>query len=101
MSALEIVDIVVMAVIVVAVIVWVIIKGIKNKWFSKLYDTLKVAISEAEKAWPTGHGADKKAYVMERIKEECDKLGIPYALIESFIKKMIDTIIEHCNVMKK
>ena len=72
---------------------------VKNKGISKLYDTVAKAIKEAEASGKTG--AEKKAYVLEKVEEKCQELGIPYKLFYGVIGKLIDTIIKHYNVVKK
>lgn len=101
MSSLEIIQLVALIVIAVALIVWFVAKGIQNNWFKQLYDTLKQAIKDAEKKYPSGHGKEKLEYVLDQIKKKCDELHIPYLAIYKYIRKVIEKIIEDYNIIKK
>lgn len=101
MTTLEIIQLIVIAVVVLALVIYVIVAGVKNKWFSKLAETIKVAIAEAEQKWPEGHGDEKKQYVIEAVKAKCKELGIPYEVLYKLVNKLIDTIVEHYNVISK
>lgn len=101
MSTLEIIELVALIVIAVALLVWFVAKGIKENWFKQIYDTLKQAIKEAEKKYPSGHGKEKLQYVLDEVKKKCDELKIPYMLIYKYIKKVIEQIIADYNVIKK
>lgn len=102
MSVLEIIQLCVIGVAILAILIYIIVMGIKNKWFSKLWDTIKVSIKEAEEKFPeSGSGDKKKAYVLEKVKAECDELGIPYALLKKLIDLAVDKVIEDYNVISK
>ena len=102
MSVLEIIQLCVIAVAILAILIYIIVMGIKNKWFSKLWDTIKVSIKEAEEKFPeSGSGDKKKAYVLEKVKAKCDELGIPYELLKKLINVAIDKVIEDYNVISK
>lgn len=102
MSVLEIIQLCVIGVAVLAILIYIIVMGIKNKWFSKIWDTIKVSIKEAEKKFPeSGSGDKKKAYVLEKVKAKCNELGVPYALLKKLIDLAIDKVIEDYNVISK
>lgn len=97
----SIIMLVCLCVILLAFVVYVLFKAIKNKWIGKLFDTLKTAIKEAETKYPSGHGEDKKKYVLARIEEKCKELNIPVGMIFSAISKLINTIVENYNIIAK
>ena len=102
MTTLEIIQLCVISVAILAILIYIIVMGIKNKWFSKLWDTIKVSIKEAEEKFPeSGSGDKKKAYVLEKVKAKCDELGIPYELLKKLIDVAIDKVIEDYNVISK
>ena len=102
MSVLEIIQLCVIGVAILAILIYIIVMGIKNKWFSKLWDTIKVSIKEAEEKFPeSGSGDKKKAYVLEKVKAKCDELGIPYTLLKKLINLAVDKVIEDYNVISK
>ena len=99
MSLLEIIELAFLILAVLVLVIYTIIGAVKNKWVSKLYDTVMLAIKEAEKTGKSGK--DKKAYVMSKVEEKCTELGIPYTLLYKLISKLIDTVISHYNVVSK
>ena len=101
MTMLEIIQLICLAVISLTLVIYFIIKAIKNKWVEKLTSCIEVAIAEAEKKWPEGNGDKKLKYVLNAVKDKCNKLGIPYTLLYKLIKKLVDKIIEHYNVIAK
>lgn len=102
MSVLEIIQLCVIGVTAFVILIYIIVMGIKNKWFSKLWDTIKVSIKEAEEKYPdSGSGEQKKAYVLEKVKTKCNELGIPYTLLKKLIDLAIDKVIEDYNVISK
>lgn len=102
MSVLEIIELCIIAVAILVIGVYCIIMGIKNKWFSKIVDTIKVAIKEAEEKYPeSGSGEKKKEYVLEKVKEKCTELGVPYKLLEKLISMFIDKVVDDYNVISK
>lgn len=101
MTNLEIIQLVCLALITIAFTVLTVAKGIKNKWISKLMDCIKESIKEAEEQWPEGHGSDKTAHVLEKVKEKCDELGIPYKMVYKLVKSLIDKIVANYNVIAK
>lgn len=102
MSVLEIVQLCVICAAILALLIYCIVMGIKNKWFSKLWETIKTAIKEAEEKYPeSGSGEKKKAYVLEKVEAKCKELGIPYTLLKKLIDLAIDNIIKDYNVISK
>lgn len=102
MSILEIIQLCVIAVAILTILIYIIVMGIKNKWFSKLWDTIKVSIKEAEEKYhDSGSGDKKKAYVIEKIEAKCKELNIPYALLKKLINVAIDKVIEDYNIISK
>lgn len=99
MTKLEIIELVIIATAAIALIIWFGFKAIKNKWLGSIIETINNAIKEAEESKKTGK--EKKEYVMQKVKEKCDELKIPYTLIFSLVSKLIDTIIKHYNIMIK
>lgn len=101
MSTLEWIQLAIIIVAIIALSVYTIVKGIKEKWISKLSDTVKESIAKAEEIYKDGHGDEKKSYVIDAIKQKCKELGIPYELLEKLVSKLIDKIVEHYNVIAK
>ena len=102
MTKLELIELIILGLIIVAMVVYYTIMAIKNKWLTKLTNCAEAAIKEAEKKFPEpGSGDKKKAYVLDCVKAECDKLGIPYNVMSNLISKFVDTIIKNYNVLKK
>ena len=102
MTTLEIIQLCVIGVAILAILIYIVVMGIKNKWFSKLWDAIKVSIKEAEEKFPeSGSGDKKKAYVLEKVKAKCDELGIPYELLKKLINVAIDKVIEDYNIISK
>lgn len=102
MTILEIIQLSVIGIAIVAILIYCIVMGVKNKRFSKLWETIKLAIKEAETKFPeSGSGDKKKAYVLEQVEIKCIELGIPYSLLKKLISLAIDKIIDDYNVIKK
>lgn len=101
MSKLEILQMIGLALIVVGLVIYYVIKAIKNKWVQKLSKTIENAIKEAETKYPEGHGQEKLEIVLEAVKNKCNELGIPYALLYKLIKKLVDKIIANYNIIAK
>lgn len=102
MTILEIIQLSVIGVAIVATLIYCIVMGVKNKWFSKLWETIKLAIKEAETKFPeSGSGDKKKAYVLEQVEIKCIELGIPYSLLKKLISLAIDKVIDDYNIIKK
>lgn len=102
MSVFEIIRLCILGVAILAFAIAILVVGIKNKWFSKIWDTIKIAIKEAEEKYPeSGSGEQKKAYVLEKVKTKCDELGIPYNFLKKLINLTIDKVIKYYNVISK
>lgn len=102
MTILEIIQLSVIGIALVAILIYCIVMGVKNKWFSKLWETIKLAIKEAETKFPeSGSGDKKKAYVLEQVEIKCIELGIPYSLLKKLISLAIDKVIDDYNIIKK
>ena len=102
MNIREIVELCIIVVAVAVVLIYIVVAGIKNKWFSKLWDTIKEAIKEAEEKYPEkGSGSKKKEYVLQKVEEKCKELGISYALLKRLINIAIDKVIEDYNIISK
>lgn len=101
MSAREIIELAVMGLTVIVTVIYIVVKGIKNKWLSKIVDTIKTSIAEAEKTFGRGEGDKKKKYVLEAVEAKCKELDIPYESLFTLINKLIDTIIDNYNVIAK
>lgn len=86
---------------IVCLLIYYLIIAIKNGWMKKLTSILNNAIKEAEEKWPQGHGDEKQAYVLNAIETACSELGIPFSLLRKMICKLINTIIEHYNIVAK
>lgn len=102
MTNLEIIELALLAAIVVILFLYYFVKAIKNKWFTKLLKTIETSIKEAEKKFPeSGSGNKKKEYVITKVKEKCDELGIPYRLFEKLINITVDKIVKDYNIIIK
>lgn len=97
----SIIILVCLCVILVGFVGYILFKAIKNKWIGKLLDTLKTAMKDAEIKYPSGHGDEKKKYVLAQIEAKCKELGIPVKMIFTAISKLINTIIENYNIITK
>ena len=101
MTTLEVIQLVLLIVAALAFIGYVVYQVIKNKWLGQLIDTVKEAVKKAEETYPIGHGEEKLKMVLEAVKAKCEELGLPYGIIVKLITKIINTIIEHYNVIVK
>ena len=101
MSTLEIVELIILIVAALGLGGYYLYKAIKNKWIASLLGTIKTAMKEAEEKWPEGHGEEKKQYVLDALKEKCEELSIPYTLLVTVFEKLIASIVEHWNILKK
>lgn len=102
MTELEIIELALLAVIIVVLFIYYFVKAIKNKWLTKLLKTIETSIKEAEKKFTeSGSGSKKKEYVINKVKEKCDELGIPYRLFEKLIDITIDKIVKDYNIIIK
>lgn len=102
MTSLEILELVLLCVCILALAIYIIVKGVKNKWFAKLLATIETTIKEAEKKFPeSGSGDKKKKYVIDAVKAKCKELGIPYSILEKLISVAIDKVIKDYNIIAK
>lgn len=102
MSILEIIELVAIAAFLIAAVVYTLVMGVKNKWFSKIKETITTAIVEAEIKFPeSGSGEKKKEYVLGKVEDKCKELGIPYKLILTLANTFIDTLIGNYNTIAK
>ena len=86
----------------VAILAFLVVLAVKNKWVKDIYDTLVVAIKEAEEKFKKpGSGALKKEYVLGAVQKKCEELKIPYAILKLVITKLIDTIVRYYNIIAK
>lgn len=99
MTILEIIELAVLVVIILGLSIFYLIKAIKNKWLSKIYNAIKDAIAEAEETDLKGQA--KKEYVLNKVKDLCSELGVPYELIKKLIDRAIEKIIEGYNTISK
>ncbi len=101
-TIIKIIEFSVIALIVLILTIYYLVKAIKNKWLSKITQTINDAIAEAEKKFAeSGQGEKKKKYVLEKVANTCNELGIPFNLIYKLINKLIDKTIECYNVISK
>lgn len=96
-----IITLVCLVAILLAFILYFVVKAIKNKWVTKLYETLKISMKEAEEKYDSGHGDDKKKYVLDAMEKKAEELGIPWKMLVSTISKLINTIISNYNMLIK
>lgn len=102
MTVLEIVELSIIVVAILATVIYCVVMGVKNKWFSQLYETIKVAIKEAEAKYPdAGQGDEKKKYVLQKVEAKCKELGVPYNFLKKLIDIAIDNIIADYNIISK
>lgn len=99
MTKLELIELIVIGIIALVLIIYYSILAIKNGWVKKISSTLNEAIKYAENSIEGGDA--KKKYVMEKVEEKCEELGIPYVLIQKLLNKLINKIIENYNIIKK
>lgn len=99
MTILEIIELAVLVVIILGLGIYYLIKAIKNKWLSKIYNSIKDAIVEAEATELKGQA--KKEYVLNKVKDLCSELGIPYELIKKLVDRAVEKIIEGYNTISK
>lgn len=102
MTALEIIELSIIGIAILIIGIYTIAMAIKNKWFFKIFETLKLAIKEAELKFPEQcSGEKKKAYVVAKIEEKCKELGIPYKTLKKLIELAIDKIVDDYNIISK
>lgn len=102
MSTLEIIELCIIAVAFITLLIYSIVKCTKNHLFSKILTTIESSIKEAETLFPgTGRGEEKKQYVVSKVEEKCNELGIPYSLLKKLVSIAIDKIIANFNILSK
>ncbi len=99
MTTKEIIELIVVALIVVVNVVYYSILAIKNGWVKKILATMNEAIKYAE--LNISGGENKFNYVLTKVEEKCEELGIPFVFIRKLVKKLINKTIEGYNVIKK
>lgn len=99
MTTKEIIELIVIALIVVVNVVYYSILAIKNGWVKKILATMNEAIKYAE--LNISGGEKKLEYVLTKVEEKCEELGIPFVFIRKLVKKLINKTIEGYNVIKK
>ena len=99
---LSLIEFIAIALAVIVLTIYYLIKAIKNKWLTKITQTINNAIAEAKKKFTeSGQGEEKKKYVLEKVANTCNELGIPFNLIYKLINKLIDKTIECYNIISK
>lgn len=101
MTGLELFLFICLCVFAVALLVFIFVTLIKNHWISEIMDTIKIAMHEAEEKYPEGHGPEKLQMVLDAVEAKCKDLKIPYNLLVKVITKIIKTIVENYNMIKK
>ena len=99
MTKLELIELIALATIAIGIGIYYLIKALKNGWLKQLQETIETAIAQAEATGKTGD--QKKALVLEAVREKCLELGIPYDFMSKVISRLIDKIVAHYNVIKK
>ena len=64
-------------------------------------DTIKEGVYRAEQLYPEGHGQEKLKFVLDMVEAKCKTLEIPYNLLIKVLTKIIKTIVENYNMIKK
>lgn len=101
MDVTNIIELVVIGVMILALVVYSIVKIVKTKCIGKIWEATKKACYEAEQQFGAGEGCKKKAYVLTKISELCEELGIPFEFIRSLLNTLIDKLIEGHNALSK
>lgn len=99
MTTKEIIELIVVALIVVVNVVYYSILAIKNGWVKKILATMNESIKYAE--LNISGGEKKLEYVLAKVEEKCEELGIPFVFIRKLVKKLINKTIQSYNVIKK
>lgn len=99
MSKLELLELIVIGVVALGLGIYYLIKAIKNGWITKITATMNEAIKYAE--LNISGGEKKKEYVLCKVEEKCEELGIPYTFIKKLVKKLVDRVVANYNVIKK
>lgn len=99
MTTKELIELIALALFVIIQVVYYSILAIKNHWVKKILETMNEAIKYAE--MNIDGGEKKFNYVLTKVEEKCEELGIPFVLIRKLVKKLINKTIEGYNVIKK
>lgn len=99
MSKAEIIELVVIIFFLVVLAIVLVVRALKEKWLSQLESTIKEGVKEAEASGKDAKG--KKEYVLEKLKNKCKELKIPYDVIVKVLSLLINTIIKHYNYLIK
>ena len=99
MTKLELIELVALAIVVIGLTLYYLVLAIKNGWIKKVAKTMNEAIKYAE--LNISGGEKKFDYVLAKVEEKCEELGIPFVFIRKLVKKLINKTIEGYNVIKK
>lgn len=99
MSKLELVELLILVIVALVLSIYYIILAIKNGWIKKITLTMNEAIKYAE--LNISGGEKKLEYVLTKVEEKCEELGIPFVFIRKLVKKLINKTIQSYNVIKK
>lgn len=99
MTTKELIELIALALFVIIQVVYYSILAIKNHWVKKILETMNEAIKYAE--MNIDGGEKKFNYVLTKVEEKCEELGIPFVFIRKLVKKLINKTIEGYNVIKK
>ncbi len=101
MNIITIIETIALILIFLGITLLFIVNAIKNKWISKIIDTLKASIRDAEKIYGPKQGKLKLQYVLNNLKHKCEELGIPYNLLEKLFIKLIENKVDGYNTFTK
>lgn len=99
MTTKELIELIALALFVFIQVVYYSILAIKNGWVKKILKTMNEAIKYAEMTIDSGE--KKLEYVLCKVEEKCEELGIPFVFIRKLVKKLINKTIDGYNVIKK
>jgi len=101
MTGLELFLFICLCVFAVALIVYILVNVIKNHWISEIMETIKEGVHKAEEIYPEGHGEEKLKIVLDMVESKCKSLNIPFNLLVKVLTKIIKTVVENYNMVKK
>ena len=99
MTTKELIELIALALFVLIQVIYYSILAIKNHWVKKILETMNEAIKYAE--MNISGGEKKLEYVLCKVEEKCEELGIPFAFIKKLVKKLVNKTIQDYNVIKK
>ena len=99
MTTKELIELIALVLFILIQVIYYSILAIKNHWVKKILETMNEAIKYAE--MNIDGGEKKFNYVLTKVEEKCEELGIPFVLIRKLVKKLINKTIEGYNVIKK